>query len=490
MLTNNYRKSLSILIFSLILSFQVNAQYISEYIPIFQIGNSTQSGEIKVCEGETVSILICRASLQNRSKTVGGLNMVSGVYDCSTQTCNDLEEIEPNVECEGLDNVQVYRNINPNMNDCVGRHVTDSIVITITPTENTVLSIDWEAQQSYQNCNSAPPNIYRYSRSMDVVIVSPPTPNLTTDNNLVVPQENYTLSINNCEEDYKILIKENCQEITEQDYYNNNFMCNTSPVRNKTYVAPNYTTSLDYQSKFYTFINNKICESDWSNNVNIEVQEQPNPNACNNEEIEMTEADLNNPEMVDNRNDYHYYSTETIICNTDNNTECSVESVWNKIKSDISYQIPLLKDFEPIRPYYGFQSLPSSGGFTNCDNSFIAATYARAALSYGAYLVDDIDFVERFANINVAVLDPVKIVIDESSKCITNYTLPGHILHNGKVRRCVVLDNCNEVKVITIGTGFNKDGEDLDGIALARFNEYIGKKAFKNVSERLKIDCN
>lgn len=50
--------------------------------------------------------------------------------------------------------------------------------------------------------------------------------------------------------------------------------------------------------------------------------------------------------------------------------------------------------------------------------------------------------------------DPVRLFADDQNLTITNYTMEGHFLDPGKVKRFVV-EECDKVKVVTIGTGLN-----------------------------------
>ncbi len=56
--------------------------------------------------------------------------------------------------------------------------------------------------------------------------------------------------------------------------------------------------------------------------------------------------------------------------------------------------------------------------------------------------------------LNSTEWDPVKVFIDRKNLTMTNYTMPGHFLHPGKIERSVV-EECGKVKVITVGTGLN-----------------------------------
>ena len=162
---------------------------------------------------------------------------------------------------------------------------------------------------------------------------------------------------------------------------------------------------------------------------------------------------------------------------------CTLGNVWSFLKSNVYYQAPNEDDFfenpqftisksNPV--LYGLQSDNEKIPITNCMEIQLAAVDMRVAAS----LLDLIPSVE------VHLLDPVKIVIDEASKCITNYTLEGHILFPGKIRRCLTVDNCSNIKIETIGTGFHFLGDTRAGAYFANKNKDLGKHIFRQVDKR------
>lgn len=85
------------------------------------------------------------------------------------------------------------------------------------------------------------------------------------------------------------------------------------------------------------------------------------------------------------------------------------------------------------------------------------------------------------------IREPIKIVVDDERKCITNYTMPGHILHPGKVERCVVLDDCGQkIKIITKGVGYHECHNYWIGAFFSCMNSTMGPFIFHNVSNRIK----
>ncbi len=80
--------------------------------------------------------------------------------------------------------------------------------------------------------------------------------------------------------------------------------------------------------------------------------------------------------------------------------------------------------------------------------------------------------------------DPIKVVIDDGCKCITNYTMPGHILYPGKVRRCLYLDGCGDIKIKTTGTGYHFFGDNGAGIIMGGVNKLVGSYTFNWVDYR------
>lgn len=81
--------------------------------------------------------------------------------------------------------------------------------------------------------------------------------------------------------------------------------------------------------------------------------------------------------------------------------------------------------------------------------------------------------------------DKVWIVPDDKNLTITNYTQPGHMLYPGKIVRQVI-EECGQIKVVTIGTGLSSCGDRVDGKINGNGNSISGALLFKNVDIRLK----
>ena len=93
----------------------------------------------------------------------------------------------------------------------------------------------------------------------------------------------------------------------------------------------------------------------------------------------------------------------------------------------------------------------------------------------------------QFHSVDI-LADPIKVVVDNNSKCITRYTLPGHILYPGKTTTCFYTDNCGDTYIRTIGEGTSQCGIGIAGTAMALLNDFLGRKIFNNNHNR--INCN
>lgn len=249
---------------------------------------------------------------------------------------------------------------------------------------------------------------------------------------------------------------------------------------------------------------------------------EPAPNSCNDITIDSINSLLVMPELSC---DYHYYEIEDVIC-TDatysGQASCSVTDVFNFIKSNNIYQAPIYSDFPEIIGYPTFNCNPGCDEFGDNPDSVTYNPYslidkALTTLSFsGPYNVPiencmEMQLTPSFLRLGAGVIlnstipqffnlcgtytdvanEPIKIVIDEENKCITNYTMPGHILYPGKVERCVVSSDCDKtIKVITKGIGFHFCGDDWGGAFFGCMNKKIGTITFHNVSERLKVEFN
>lgn len=134
------------------------------------------------------------------------------------------------------------------------------------------------------------------------------------------------------------------------------------------------------------------------------------------------------PQIKDNftieKDFYHGYTVETYICNADS---------FKSATKDLIYSIFLSK------------------------TSFVAPTYNTAQVlncgkvicNLGAVSVDLKYFID-----DKLTDDPIVTVIDKSKYKVTNFTLPEHRLHDGKVMRMIV-QRGKDFYIVTVGTGNN-----------------------------------
>jgi len=211
-----------------------------------------------------------------------------------------------------------------------------------------------------------------------------------------------------------------------------------------------------------------------------------------------------NPEGF-SRDDYHSYDLENILCPT---TLCSRDQIWDLFKSKISNQVPLADDFTPVTtsgnfsqgirtafakalfpdPNWNPNSQIEQGDTINLfsPESYAILTGAYCALGGAEACVTWIALGRTLAPGPIIYSNPVALYIDEQNKCITNYTLPNHILYPGRVTRCII-EECDLIKVKTFGNGLHKWGDNWGGARMAWINRFYGKYVlFENVDNRFK----
>lgn len=208
------------------------------------------------------------------------------------------------------------------------------------------------------------------------------------------------------------------------------------------------------------------------------------------------------------RTDFHIYTVENIVCDPNSPVGTkpnTLEGVWDFIKTDNVYQAPLYDDFPTTgavclpeyNPFGGifktFKELEisSTGPFhqpvTNCAKINLSATPARVII--GSLIWHDNANLALFGCNSSIDYEPIRIVIDEEHKCITNYTLQGHFLYPGKVQRCLSQDGCDgKIKITTTGIGFTTCGDNWIGRLVKDINICTGKYTFNKIDERLIYD--
>ncbi len=267
------------------------------------------------------------------------------------------------------------------------------------------------------------------------------------------------------------------------------------------------TTHLDYEQKYYYKAKcyTDICPYEPLSASPLIVRgiikpDVPAPN-CNQGEKEEVD-------YIKTRSDYHYYKVTQDICDKSTDPDCSVENVFNLLKSQQKLSVPQYEDFKDI-----YNTLTKIGGYALSRRipalrPFIVASelgvnvYQRFSSTQhcqqtGVYSPSSYLFIGKatpvvldcFTGTNGAVFwDPITQGIDYTSKTVTNYTLPGHALHPGKVMITVKQDNCKVyAQVIGMGNSREYDCSQFLGTLLStKVNVAAGLSAFPNLMVRLR----
>lgn len=238
------------------------------------------------------------------------------------------------------------------------------------------------------------------------------------------------------------------------------------------------------------------CPSQISNPVEIIVKPcQIVPYGCNQNIVNFIESKSCNI-IAQQPADYHFYSSEKTVCSSG----CDLDSYWQSYKNNITNQIPLPTDqFGSYGPsaesFKGmffnnilFPYVSPSGPITDNCNEIRLASPWTFAITLGRVTSANSSNLFSFAHSTGFDFDPVFTRISENKKCVTNYTLPGHIFYPGKVTRCLVQE-CDKIKILTFGEGttrYNTDPllENTVGRAFKNANEFFGPKIFDNVDTR------
>jgi hypothetical protein len=311
--------------------------------------------------------------------------------------------------------------------------------------------------------------------------------------------------------------------------YNNNI---TESLYNPgTFVLSNFEnlhsiTFSDIECPFF-FILNGVNSTHRKIHITNTPIPSPPPPTCNDTEIQDLENNLNAGITTC---DYHQYIIEDIICDKTNYSganECSVDGVFNFIKSNNNYQAPGKFDFPLAFGIYSeicdpnvsgcvwnpdittlhfdpfsilgkadpFSSGPYNIPILDCMEMDLHPSFQRQLIGvslglshFTDDLIFDLDFFDSPCMNSINWFrEPIKIVIDDERRCITNYTMPGHILHPGKVERCVVLDDCGQkIKIVTKGVGYHECQNDWRGAFFSCMNSTMGPYIFHSVSNRIK----
>ena len=367
----------------------------------------------------------------------------------------------------------------------------------VSPDTTTTYIVSWTEtkRENYASCGLWDRlYVWNFVDTVTIVVELAVIPEFTIDKTKVHCGEQFSINFNNCdrdgiEPDYYYQIQDQCGNINVFS------LCSNSGTSSYTFIAPDYLTTFNLRAKFIR-TDPWFCESDWSDFKQVEVVEIPNPNACNDPVIQEIESQLSDSSMIVSNSSYHDYSVENSLCNStySGQYECSMNSAWSFLKSNVSNQAPQLEDFPSTRhsPLSMIANLvapailpPPNNPISNCQSMALPSTCERTmfALILKIYGFGANVFGYQTQPVEIAS-DPIKVVIDDGCKCITNYTMPGHILYPGKVRRCLYLDGCGDIKIKTTGTGYHFFGDNGAGIIMGGVNKLVGSYTFNWVDYR------
>lgn len=461
-----------------------------------------------LCRGEAATLTIQRYTTTGGNGwgyiTTEDLKQVR--QNCHfTGECLIAADVEPSVEGKGVISKEVVIRKGCN-NDPT---VQSLVVIKVKPKVTTTYTITWEVKSingADESC-AKPEEITRITKfrgtvKIEVVQPDPPSlyPRILELNQSPYASEYITATsefISNARgmRWYETIC--DSQQLKETDrFYNGNTM-------NYTIIPKNLGTMEIRAQKLDRLDQglDKGCFSNLSEPAIVKVKPcKLFSSGCNQTDVDIVEG-LSCDPMVAVRSDYHFYDNANTVCEGNN---CDIENVWRSYKEKLSNQIPIQTDqFSFLGRILGnsgnlflSKALFPEGNFNspitdNCNQIVLPRPYSFA-INLGTYSPDG-----RVALISNAIkalgagsyFDPVFLRVDESSKCVVNYTSSEHIFFPGKVTRCIVKE-CNKVKILTFGEGTTKFGDNLLGETFARLNEFAGIGMFANVDQRFISDYN
>ena len=204
------------------------------------------------------------------------------------------------------------------------------------------------------------------------------------------------------------------------------------------------------------------------------------------------EDELKEP-MVDLREDYHFYTVENTICEMSSGPDCNAEKAWELLKSSGYYMAPSSYDFlsflNGVPPFkQGFLIFDLMNAEEDLRRPVESCKEIR--LFGAAHIANNLGILDGHSLLNFMVnvhplssYNPIAFYVNEEEKCITNYTLPGHALHPGKITRCIE-GECDEVKVKTYGEGLHFYENTFFGGIMSSINNQTGSFLFNKVDQR------
>lgn len=381
--------------------------------------------------------------------------------------------------------------------------------VRVTFTKTGPYRILWQQTDFYpvNNCGQATEVVHKYefTSTKVVVIAKPPTPILTATKAVVNYPESITISSADC--------PNSLAGETEYPYSVNSafkawsFDCNTDGkpwFRDNFALSPRDSYFL-YAPGYFYYKPGTVFRAQCNDNGCLSEVSSPLAVSYKKTISDCGDSDLTD---VDNftsegRQDYHHYTVETVVCSkADGNPNCTQKAIFDLLKSSKTYAAVIAEDFPgavPISPsalraktnLFGSDMVfkVTSTSVTNCETVNLASTLGLAlnmvALdAYQQFGDESLLGITRYATSLNPIANPITQYIDESTFTITNYTKLGHILHPGKITR-IVVDECDRIKILTIGSGRHFFGNNSAGTTMALINTFSGIKLFTNVDKRV-----
>lgn len=459
-----------------------------------------------ICPNETITVVIngdasgAPLLLENTS-----YNQVNCQY-----VCTNKDPIIPVITADGILSTVIDH---LTCNQLSGNSI---ITVQLKPAHSTKLKVSWQASQYVgpitKACNggdSVAASFYTaiYNDSFPIQVVQPYPPKLIPSNQaLNIPTTAGIYDDGDWANYTGTQFKGGMQWYLKD--CNGYSLINTQP-----FYFPNSTGALSlypYANKLgkmyikakYIFLPN--CLSDFSDEAIVTVKpcrlfSGGGRYSTEIENIESNSCDINNQ----SRSDYHFYNVETELCGNN----CDINAIWNWYKSKTYHQAIVLSDQmlflrrklgNTANVGFSRQLFPDEdydAPITTNPTPIKLPRISTFGLRLGLSLPLVQNFVAPFGLLQYLCSskptnfsDPIFMKVDESSKCVVNYTLPDHILYPGKVTRCLV-EECGKVKVLTFGEGTtNFPNNNVCGPLLSFFNQHWGADMFRNVDERLKSD--
>ncbi len=451
-----------------------------------------------ICKGDTISLIsvlscVCGGSHYINTKSYFNSNI------CNSISCEAVSVSTPVFQGSGI--VQTTFSYPQNVNCSTNINWS----ATVAPETTTSYILFWEEykREDYSSCGLWDRvYVYHFRDTFTVNVQSVPIPTFTVSNLNPHCGEQISLNFTNCNPAYGLIMQDDCGNFLTGSNYGQN--CSNPTLQLN---MPEYMSVINLRAQ-YQYWSAPWCRGEWSEFQTVSIKEIPNSNPCSpfDPDIAAIEAMLADSNLIQNRDDYHHYETEEVICTMPwtGVRPCTPSSIWSFWKSRTDNQAPIYNDYPPLlaiipNPTIAIIRIGSSLLFppsnttpitSSCQMLNLPQSPERVILSF--LLSGVFNWPGKCPSNTPSSfwVEPIKIVVDEGCKCITNYTKPGHVLYPGKVRRCLVKNNCNTFSIHTTGTGFHYCGDNNIGAGMAISNEVVGKSTFVKVTNRFVYNFN